>query len=104
MFPFVCLHCRSTFKRRAGAGEDSKTCPRCGKPAYRYDTRFRPPRKSDDAQWARVRFLFRHGFRFQKVYHKTGSVWTRARYPATMEEARVFVKAHADQAWPCVRI
>jgi hypothetical protein len=45
-----------------------------------------------------VVFLFRHGFRFQKVYHKHGNVWIRARYPATLKEARDFVKTHADQA------
>lgn len=63
------------------------------------DARFRPPKKSDDRQWAKVIFLVEHGFRFQKVYDKQGGVWTRVRYPSSLEDALLFVKTYRDQAF-----
>jgi len=62
------------------------------------DIRFRPPKKSDRRQWAKVRFLVEHGFNFQKVYRKTGGVWQRERYPKDIHEAREFVMRFKDQA------
>ncbi len=62
------------------------------------DVRFRPPKKSNDRQWAKVAFLVEHGFYFQKVYRKEGPVWTRIRYPQTLEQARDFVLRYKDQA------
>lgn len=64
------------------------------------DPRFRPPKKSDDRQWAKVRFLVDHGFVFQKIYSKEGSVWHRESYPKDLEQARSFVVAFRDQALP----
>jgi len=96
--PYVCLVCRSVYKRRGEKTDDKKICPRCGSSAYRYDTRFRAPKKSDDAQWKKIEFLFKHGFRFQKVYLKQGDMWTRKRYPKTVAEAKDFVERYADQA------
>ncbi|OQA33849.1 MAG: hypothetical protein BWY57_00930 [Betaproteobacteria bacterium ADurb.Bin341] len=64
------------------------------------DVRFRPPKKSDEKQWAKVRFLAEHGFFFQKVYIKKGSVWQRERYPENLEQAKEFVVQFRDQALP----
>jgi len=104
MIPYVCLQCRSVFKRRDKSNDDKKICPNCGAFAYRYDTRFRAPKKTDDAQWKKVQFLFEHGFRFQKVYLKQGDMWTRKRYPGTLEEAKDFIERFADQAVPVDQI
>ena len=51
-----------------------------------------------------VQFLFEHGFRFQKVYLKQGDMWTRKRYPGTLEEAKDFIERFADQAVPVDQI
>lgn len=64
------------------------------------DLRFRPPKKSDDRQWAKVRFLVNHGFLFQKIYRKEGPVWYRERYPENLEQAKDFVAQFKDQALP----
>jgi len=39
-----------------------------------------------------------HGFVFQKVYRKEGSVWCRERYPENLEQAKEFVMQFRDQA------
>ena len=62
------------------------------------DMRFRPPKKSDDRQWAKVRFLVEHGFFFQRVYLKDGAIWYREAYPKNMNEAKEFVVRFKDQA------
>jgi hypothetical protein len=64
------------------------------------DVRFRPPKKSDDKQWAKASFLSNNGFYFQKIYRKKGPVWQRERYPEKHEEAKKFVIEFRDQALP----
>lgn len=63
------------------------------------DIRFRPPKKADDKQWKKVKYLVDHGFNFQKVYRKEGSVWYRERYPENLEQAKEFVTKFKDQAF-----
>jgi len=62
------------------------------------DMRFRPPRKSDKKQWAKVKFLVDHGFNFQKIYRREGAVWIRERYPEDLHQAKEFVVRFRDQA------
>jgi hypothetical protein len=64
------------------------------------DASFSPPGKSDDRQWLTVQFLVDHGFIFQKVYRKEGSVLHCERYPENLEQARAFVVQFRDQALP----
>lgn len=75
-----------------------RICPTCGGHALRMDVRFRAPKKSDDKQWAKVRYLVAHGFVYQKVYRKQGEVWYRENYPDNLEQARDFVVEFRDQA------
>lgn len=63
------------------------------------DIRFRPPKKSDDKQWKKVKYLVEHGFIFQKIYRKDGPVWYRERYPKTYEQAKEFVVKYKEQAF-----
>jgi hypothetical protein len=72
-------------------------CPECGGDAYNFGRHFKTPKKSDKKQWQKIRFLFEHGFRFQKIrigpkHHDTVA------YPQTMEEAKEFVIKYKEYA------
>lgn len=98
--PYTCFECLRTFKRSFDAESYYKKCPNCGAQAVQMDIRFQPPRKSDTKQWLKVRFLVNHGFIFQKIYKKQGSIWQRATYPSNLEQAKEFVIEFRDQALP----
>lgn len=53
--------------------------------------RFKAPTKTDDEQWRKIELLCRHGFRFHRVYDASGM---GVRYPATLKEAREFVRRY----------
>lgn len=59
--------------------------------------KFSAPAATDKAQWKKVEFLVQHGFVFQTVY-ETPRGGKSLRYPATLDEAKSFVVAHAAQA------
>jgi len=96
--PYACLECHKVFKRPVDKTIPKRSCPECGSVSYLMDVRFRAPKKSDKKQWEKVAFLVKHGFFFQKVYHKYGDMWRRARYPGTLKEAEKFVVKFRDQA------
>lgn len=90
-YPFVCFACRKSFKHPACTS--FRLCPQCRSPMEMLSRKFAAPKSRDVAQWKKVQFLVEHGFRFYSVYEQTAYGSLRAvRYPATMEEARVFVK------------
>ena len=97
---FACLDCRKSFKRRVDIVEgvpEELPCPDCGEAAVNLGRHFKPPKKSDVRQWAKVRFLVEHGFRFQKI--RTGSGhWDTVAYPDTLEEAKEFVVKYRQHA------
>jgi hypothetical protein len=96
--PYTCFDCRCSFKRAAEKDVLSRKCPTCGGKSIRMDVRFRAPKKSDDKQWKKVRFLVEHGFNFQKVYRHEGTAMVRERYPENLAGAKEFVKKFKDQA------
>jgi len=57
------------------------------------------PKSKDLAQWAKVRFLVEHGFRFHTVYalHESGGK-IRVEYPKTLREAEEFVERFSAEA------
>jgi hypothetical protein len=57
---------------------------------------FRPPKRNDDAQWAKVEYLIQNGFAFHKVYDDENR---HVPYPKTLAEAKQFVKKYKDKAW-----
>ena len=73
------------------------TCPNCGADAVRLGRHFKPPKRSDDKQWAKVRFLWENGFRFQKICPEPNSIESIP-YPRTLEEAKSFVLDYAEHA------
>lgn len=51
---------------------------------------FKPPKKSDLAQWKKIRFLIEHGFVFQKI-RTTKNSYESVPYPETLAQAAEFV-------------
>jgi hypothetical protein len=96
-FPFVCFACRKSFKYPAGHAQ--RVCPQCRGPMEMLSRKFSAPKSRDLAQWQKVRFLVDHGFRFYSVYQPVESGGRVAvPYPATLQEAKSFVRAFASQA------
>jgi hypothetical protein len=91
LFPYVCFTCRKSFKRRlVGQELADKKCPNCGGVAIGLSRKFKPPLRSDAAQWKKVEYLVAHGFRFfSQKDPRTGATTP---YPATLAEARIFVR------------
>lgn len=98
-YAFCCLDCRKSFKRSVQFGDYPKQLPclECDGVAYNFGRHFKPPKKSNSSQWRKIRFLFDHGFRFQKVRVPRDSVES-VPYPSTLEEAKDFVKRYSEYA------
>ena len=94
MMHFVCCKCRKSFKRKQWE-EPALSCPDCGEPAINVGRRFRPPKRTDKKQWAKVEHLIANGFLFQHVYDENHR---QLPYPKTLDEAKIFVKKWKNQA------
>ena len=97
---FACLECQRSFKRQFDLLEacpESLKCPRCGGEALNFGRHFKAPRKTAKRQWDKIRFLVKHGFRFQKIRLASGRQDSVA-YPETLEEAREFIVKFKDYA------
>src|ERR1700722_6965022 len=89
---YICCDCRRAFKLApTSLGPHSKPCPHCRNPAPWVHNRFKAPRASDVAQWEKVRLLIANGFRFYSLAANNKPI----RYPATLNEAKVWVKTWA---------
>jgi hypothetical protein len=97
---FACLECCKAFKRQVDVKSipEQLTCPQCGGTAHNFGRHFKPPRQNDSRQWEKIRFLFGHGFRFQKIRVGPGHHDTVA-YPETLEEAKRFVAQYESHAF-----
>lgn len=89
-FPFVCFTCRKSFKYPDS--DSGRVCPQCAKPMEMLSRKFSAPKSKDLAQWRKVEFLVQHGFRFYTAYELTRIGALSVEYPATLTEARIFVK------------
>ncbi|WP_394132215.1 hypothetical protein [Marinobacter nauticus] len=97
---FACLTCCKSFKREFDLAEEcpmTLKCPECGSSAHNFGRHFKAPKKSNKKQWDKIRFLFEHGFRFQKIRVGSGHHDT-VPYPETLEEAKEFVVTYKDYA------
>ena len=91
---YVCLECCKSFMRRLpkpSREPETMPCSECGLLSYNYGRHFKPPKKSDNKQWAKVRFLFEHGFRYQKIRSNPDDYYETESYPDTLQEAKEFV-------------
>jgi hypothetical protein len=88
LHPFVCVGCRRAFKR-SGQDRDEAPRPGCGGRAILVSRKFKPPRRGDARQWAKVAALLNLGFRFDTIYDAEGAV---IRYPSTAQGIPAFVK------------
>ena len=57
--------------------------------------KFKAPPIADLEQWAKVRFLSDHGFRFGSIVDAEGQ---GVPYPGTLRDARKFVREHVGEA------
>ena len=90
---FACFSCCKSFKREFVLSEgvpSELVCPNCGGISHNLGRHFKPPKKSDRNQWDKVKFLFDHGFHFQKIYDLDNG-GESVPYPDTLSEAKVFV-------------
>jgi DNA-directed RNA polymerase subunit RPC12/RpoP len=98
---YACLECCKPFKRQLSKpvrDPEEMVCPDCGGPAYNFGRHFKPPKKSNKKQWKKIRFLFEHGFRFQKIHVNKNRVESIP-YPETLEEAKDFVIKYKEFSW-----
>lgn len=97
---FACFDCCKSFKREFhlpdGVPLELK-CPDCGGLSHNLGRHFKPPKKTDKRQWEKVKFLFEHGFRFQKIRVNPESNDT-VPYPETLEQAKEFVVKYKEYA------
>jgi len=97
---FACLECCKSFKREFvltdGVPMELK-CSDCSGPSHNFGRHFKAPKKSDTKQWQKVKFLFEHGFRFQKIRTGAGDKDT-VPYPNTLAEAKEFVVKYSEFA------
>ena len=95
LHPHACFACRKSFRRVADLRQAPRPCPDCGAPTVVMNRKFKAPPTDDLKQWAKVRFLADHGFRFGSIVDEQGY---RVAYPATLQEARIFVREYAHAA------
>jgi hypothetical protein len=88
LYPYACLNCRKSFKRRCEDDLPDKTCPNCHGIAVGLSRNFKAPAMGDIQQWQKVALLLENGFRFFHQYNANGAL---VRYPSTMAEAKDFV-------------
>jgi len=99
---YACLICKTAHKRHI-EGDPSDypikvQCPICKDNMYHVGRNFKPPKKSDSAQWNKISFLIEHGFLFQKIRPDPKSN-NSVPYPDTLQEAKEFVVKYKDWAY-----
>jgi len=96
---YVCLDCCKSFMRdlpKPIRDPETMICPECGNKSYNFGRHFKPPKKSDKKQWQKIRFLFEHGFRFQKIRNNPDNYYDTVPYPENMEQAKEFVVKYKE--------
>lgn len=91
---FVCFTCKTSNMRHYDVlpcdYPRTSKCPVCENDTINLGRNFKPPKKTDSSQWAKVKYLVDHGFVFQKVRLERNS-YESVPYPKTLSEAKEFV-------------
>jgi hypothetical protein len=78
---------------------DTMECPICNGVAINLGRHFKPPKKSDDAQRKKVKYLVDHGHVFRTIYEQSDcSGYYKISYPRSLAEAKEFVVKYKDKA------
>lgn len=89
LWPHACFDCRKSWKL---AEEANAKCPECATALHWMGRAFKPPRKADKGQWAKVRALWTAGFRF--INHTR---WRDAEsFPDHLRDVEDFVRRNPD--------
>ena len=91
---FVCFECKTSNMRYFDTAPcdypRTSSCPVCSGTTINLGRNFKPPKKSDSAQWKKIKFLVENGFVFQKIRVNPNS-YESVPYPETLSEAKNFV-------------
>ncbi|MDT0628495.1 hypothetical protein [Alteromonas sp. W364] len=91
---FACFTCKTSIMRHFDASPcdypRAAKCPVCNSKTINLGRNFKPPKKSDTAQWKKVKYLVEHGFIFQKIRVEPSTL-DSIPYPDTLAEAKEFV-------------
>ncbi len=98
---YVCCSCRTSNMRQFNLEPchypKSIECPICKRVAVCVGRHFKPPKKSDTAQWKKVEYLIEHGFIFQKI-KPVKNCYDSVPYPETLAQAKDFVVKYQQYA------
>ena len=98
---FACFICKTSNMRHFDVlprdYPSTMECPICKSTTVNLGRHFKSPKKSDVAQWKKVRFLVEHGFVFQKIRIDSES-YDSIPYPETLAEAKEFVLKYKNWA------
>lgn len=98
---YACFDCRKSFKRHFDCSPPEYPqvidCLECDGKFVNLGRHFKAPRRTDEKQWKKVRYLVEHGFLFQKIRTGSGHHDT-VPYPETLEEAKDFVIKYREYA------
>ena len=99
---YACVTCKTAHKRHVeGTPQDypiKMKCPVCHENMFHVGRHFKPPKKTNKAQWAKVEFLIKNGFLFQKIRPESINDESIP-YPETLEEAKEFVVKYKKWAY-----
>jgi ribosomal protein L44E len=100
---FVCFTCKTSNMRHFSVEPcrypKTMECPVCKGLAVNLGRHFKPPKKSETAQWQKVKYLVDHGFVFQSIYEqRDDSGYYKISYPRSLAEAKEFVVKYKDKA------
>ncbi|MCF6219974.1 MAG: hypothetical protein L3J65_02580 [Robiginitomaculum sp.] len=83
----ACFECRKSYKYPINT-DNHPVCPQCRIALCEMGRAFKAPKKSDVAQWKKVKKLWDAGYRFPTNTYEPVS------YPLTLKEVDAFIKAN----------
>lgn len=99
LMPYICLDCQKAYKYEHT--DEQKICPQCKGKLTMLSRKFKTPKQSDGKEWAKIKYLIEHGFRFYSDIPSKHGVHQRVKYPETMQQAYELVEKYKKDAWEC---